>query len=262
MEHIRQRLLSGDYPQAYTQQKPSYNSSQQRKYKRMGTTDNHISAVKTSRSHQRRYGLIASVAAVSIVLVISFFVIAQNLMHRPSQTTSPTPALPHTPTRAVNIHMIDSTTGWILCADGSVLRTSDGGLNWSDVTPPALLQLKWHPFEEGSLFSDASTAWIAVERGSSTSLSFHTSDAGQTWQEGTIRTDDASAGAGPRYEITAISPQEAWALDTTDIAASTTGGSLTGVVGLYHTTDGGQTWVRGSKSSDNRTVQRASCYQL
>ena len=259
MVRIRQRLLSNNYPQTYTQQK---------RYGGIGSMNSQGSAMRTSRSHQRRRVLVAIAAVLSFVLVISFLVVILNLMRRPSLATTSTPAvitttsaiagtptpnitvtstsvLPHTPTSVMSIHMVNSTTGWIICADGSVLRTTDGGLNWADVTPPALLSFKQGHGEEGSLFPDSSTAWIVVLGNANTSFSFHTSDAGQTWQKGTIRANESLITAGPYYEVTAISTQEAWALETR-VEGASVGGALYGMTGLYHTTDGGKTWKQAS----------------
>jgi photosystem II stability/assembly factor-like uncharacterized protein len=149
--------------------------------------------------------------------------------------------------------MIDSAIGWAICVDGSILRTTDGGLNWSDVTPPALFSFKSHAVD-GSQFSDGSTAWIVVmtSPGASlaspvTSFSFHTSDAGQSWQEGMLGTNESTVTTDPVYEVVAISSQEAWAQETHVEGANESAlgiETLYGLTALFHTTDGGKTWVQ------------------
>lgn len=161
-------------------------------------------------------------------------------------TPTPTPVLPHTQTRVVSIHMVNNTSGWVLCADGSVLRSTDGGLNWVDVTPAMLLTLQ-KPQEEASQFSDASNAWVAVMAGNGatdTVTSFHTSDAGQTWQEGTVHANIQLVTAGPYYQVAASSKQEAWIAETTVMGGGggPNGGEFNGS-NLYHTTDSGKTWA-------------------
>jgi hypothetical protein len=142
-------------------------------------------------------------AAVRPALGITPATTVSPVATRPTATAVP---LPHTPTQVQGVHMLNSTTGWITCTDGSVLRTVDGGLNWKDVTPQALLAIKQkHTFAQG-LFPDTSTAWIIVEVTLNTtstnnlqSVVFHSSDSGQTWQKAALSSSEPYGKSGPQY---------------------------------------------------------------
>lgn len=272
LARMRERLLSGDAQLANTQQENLYDrknvknlSDRKTQPERIGSMHSFNATPKTSKSQQWRRSLMTMAAVLTVALVIGSFVVILNLMHRPSLATKPTPvviptgtattgaitptaqvtpqpALPHTPTGVQSIHMVNSNTGWVLCVDGSVLRTTDGGLNWVDVTPPALVMFKQSSGAQ-SLFLDSSTAWILVRVTTSNDLriaTFHTSDAGQNWQEGTIK----RTGWGNNiHQITAISTQEAWILDG-NLADPGPGDNYVVMTGLDHTTDGGKTWIQ------------------
>jgi photosystem II stability/assembly factor-like uncharacterized protein len=278
LARMRERLFSGDSQTRNALQKTlsvrqnqNNLSNQQKHTERTGFMNSPISTRKTSRSQQWRRSLAILAAVLIVALVIGSLVITLNLIHRPSVSTQPTPALipsaaassvartptsvplPHTPTQVQSIHMVNSATGWITCVDGSILRTTDGGLNWLDVTPPALLALQPHHMAAGSLFPDGSTAWIVVtgvmNATSAYNLQpfvFHTSDAGRSWQEGTLPKNESDVTTGPDYKIASISSQEAWVLDThsAGMAGGPTGGERYGIIGLYHTTNSGKTWIQ------------------
>ena len=55
----------------------------------------------------------------------------------PASTTTPLPALQAgQPLTLTSLRMIDLRTGWATEASGHILRTTDGGSSWRDVTPP------------------------------------------------------------------------------------------------------------------------------
>src|SRR5260370_14708867 len=70
----------------------------------------------------------------------------------PATSSAPYPLLP-----PVSMRMINATTGW---AAGSgtdrILRTSDGGSHWNDVTPRGASAGTWTTF-----FLDSNNAWLA-----------------------------------------------------------------------------------------------------
>jgi len=67
------------------------------------------------------------------------------------------------------IQMVDSLTGWALGVDDDaradhVLRTTDGGNTWQDITPPELSPLQGERFRRaGAFFLDSTNAWVLYE---------------------------------------------------------------------------------------------------
>jgi photosystem II stability/assembly factor-like uncharacterized protein len=162
----------------------------------------------------------------------------------PTGWASSVATLTPTPTAALvqgggltSIHMVNATTGW---AEGPVvkgwrvLRTSDGGTHWQDVTPPGVSALAG---ELPAYFLNASVAWVAAPEGDGgTLLFFRTTDGGQTWQQkGSLQS------VSPAY-LSFVNAQDGWAL--ADLNGATGNETAT----LYRTTDGGGTWVQVSST--------------
>ena len=82
---------------------------------------------------QRRMSMIAAVLVAALVVSSLLFVL--NLSHRssPGSSAKPTGGLNTLPT-LLSLHMIDASTGWALTGQ-TVLRTTDGGVHWKNVTP-------------------------------------------------------------------------------------------------------------------------------
>jgi photosystem II stability/assembly factor-like uncharacterized protein len=150
-------------------------------------------------------------------------------------TAAPTTVISATPglaasglTPEVAFKMIDPQTGWGSSGE-RILRTTDGGQTWADVTPAGIPA-------DGSAFPqlsgiDAQSAWVLLadptdfKRGSL----YRTSDGGQHWQMTTV-----PFGGGTIQHLNA---RMAWVLADRGVAA----GSM--AVDLFHTGDGGETWV-------------------
>src|SRR5205807_4838126 len=81
-----------------------------------------------------------------------------------------------------SLHMIDPTTGWAL-SEHAVLRTTDGGLQWKNVTPPNIQLTR----ESMADFLTASLAWVTTPQTNGTTTQvLRTMDSGQTWQQSTV----------------------------------------------------------------------------
>ena len=86
-----------------------------------------------------------------------------------------------TGTQISQIHMLDARNGWGwvtgIAGIQSLLRTSNGGRTWMDVTP------KGFPYTgEGSCFYDSEIAWLSFsDRKSATGGLLHTTDGGRSW---------------------------------------------------------------------------------
>ncbi len=138
-----------------------------------------------------------------------------------------------------SIRMVSTRFGWGISRT-HILRTSDGGRLWRDVTPPA-----YKPRNLGSLegwtMLDARHAWIVgadprpqhTEMGSA--IVFRTSDGGQHWQQS--RRMAGYAGARPDT-LKFSDAKHGWLLLATSASMSQAGWDV------YQTDDGGATWMR------------------
>ena len=126
--------------------------------------------------------------------------------------------------------MVNASTGWgaiqvlsnahdPLNAQGDILRTTDGGRHWQNVTPQ-------HASLENEAFLTATLAWaFGTQNNDGHAYIFRTSDGGQTWQSERINL--LSPNDYP--QISAINAQECWLLSNSSI---------------LHTSDGGKTWEK------------------
>jgi photosystem II stability/assembly factor-like uncharacterized protein len=132
----------------------------------------------------------------------------------------------------ISLHMIDLTAGWAL-SERAVLRTTDGGLQWKNVTPPHTVLTR----ESIAAFLTASLAWVTIpQTNGTTTRVFWTADGGQTWQQSTVQ-------ATFLKQITFTDSQHGWIL----AGWGATGGAAE-AVGVFRTSDGGKTWSNVSNA--------------
>lgn len=131
-----------------------------------------------------------------------------------------------------SLHMIDPMTGWAL-SEHAVLRTTDSGLHWKNVTPPNTLLTR----ESIADFLTASLAWVATPQvnGAMTQV-LRTMDSGQTWQQSTIPVVYLK-------QITFIDSQHGWILAGWGVR-----GGAAEAVAVFRTGDGGKTWSNVSSA--------------
>jgi photosystem II stability/assembly factor-like uncharacterized protein len=148
-------------------------------------------------------------------------------------TTGPTPIPTFQAGQSITIsdlQMIDTSVGWGLDSTGHIVRTTDGGRSWLDVTPPNL------PVESyGSFFLDAQSAWTYVKNYPQDGL-VHTVDGGKTWTQ-LIQSLPNEPEVEEGWEVTFVNEKDGW-------AESYHVGAGSGDVGLYGTHDSGATWNR------------------
>jgi len=156
----------------------------------------------------------------------------------PTSTGAPYPLLPPASTR-----MINASTGW---AAGSgtdrILRTSDGGSHWNDVTPRGASAGTWTTF-----FLDGNNAWLAssLQPGSSSPdfsvKLYRTSDGGQSWQS----VGTAMADWGFPAAMDFVDRAHGWLFMKQDGTLEMAGSDM---VAFYGTTDGGASWNKLSQT--------------
>jgi photosystem II stability/assembly factor-like uncharacterized protein len=131
-----------------------------------------------------------------------------------------------------SLHMIDARTGWAL-SEQAVLRTTDGGSHWQNISPPRT-RLTQHSIAD---FLSASMAWIATpQTNAATTQILRTADGGQTWQRTAIQA------AFPR-QISFLDSQHGWLL----VSWQQPGGAAE-TISVLRTADAGKTWITMSNA--------------
>ena len=149
----------------------------------------------------------------------------------PKSTLAPRPPTPvptSAPVTITHIKMFDITTGW---AEGQVgteeetriLRTTDGGMTWSEISPERGADYR------GSFFLDAQLAWVFAGYGGP---AWRTQDGGQSW---------VSLEGSPWWqdEIWFNDGQHGWKVNGEAFGMSFPGYDIDS---FSTTQDGGQTW--------------------
>lgn len=163
---------------------------------------------------------------------------------RPTPEASVTPfpgAYPLTP--PTNFNMVSASTGW---ASGSttdrILRTTDGGAHWNDVTPGEARLGSWATF-----FLDANNAWLAssVQPGSATNdfsvEIYRTTNGGSSWQHAGMVTPAWGFPAA----IDFVDQRHGWLFMK---QAGNLEPLYSDLVAIYGTVDGGATWIELSQA--------------
>jgi photosystem II stability/assembly factor-like uncharacterized protein len=211
---------------------------------------------------RRKTGWVLQVVAAAAVLVLAIglgIVIQrarQSVGITPSASSVPSPSMKPTPyptptTTATaypllppaSMHMINTSIGW---AAGSgtnrILRTTDGGSHWNDVTPSVAKAGTWL-----TSFLDANNAWLtsSLQPGSGTPdfsvTIYRTVDGGRTWkQTGQVVPDQGWAAS-----IQFVDRNHGWLFVSQGAAAGSAG------VVFYGTVDGGTTWTKLSETDSS-----------
>ena len=133
------------------------------------------------------------------------------------------------------IQMINSQAGWSIgAADPDidrVLRTSDGGLTWQDVTPPQPIIEGFGRMVLNGGFWDQDIAWVAYDY---SNLIWSTRDGGLTWQVSPVTYE--SGGGGVLFSI--LDENHIWAFQFLDAGMNHV------YTAVNRSSDGGETWEK------------------
>lgn len=129
---------------------------------------------------------------------------------------------------------IDASTGW-----HQILRTTDGGSHWKDVTPPPSVisgtsQHSYHQF-----ILDADHAWVGADPSVDVPapqgiVVFRTEDGGKTWQRGSTLPWAGNSNG----QLDFVDARHGWLLTDGPMAAQATSQPM-----LFATVDGGLKWT-------------------
>ncbi len=153
---------------------------------------------------------------------------------------NPTSILKEDESSFTSIHMVDAITGWASTKE-SILRTVDGGENWTDVKPKNVSgQIN------GPMFcQDDQTAWIIYTQESSPKIIvYRTKDGGGNWESVQIsRTYNT--------QVTSLSFSDSthgWLL------ASYGGAAGSELVDVFKTSDGGASWKQTASVNPKQEI--------
>lgn len=153
------------------------------------------------------------------------------------------------PRKSDSFYIVSAKIGWDFAGIPGdtfhvVLRTVDGGQNWSNVTPPQLLNQP-NTFVGGTSLN-ANDAWFvsapSMTRGAANV--FRTSDGGKTWSKEEL---------GRNYAMTWISfvnPEIGWILASRGAASGMEPSDL------YYTKNGGKTWAKIDSAEGNLPLSK------
>ncbi len=135
-----------------------------------------------------------------------------------------------------SLRMLNELGGWAI-SDNAILRTTDGGSTWYNVSPQGVTAFG---YGTANTFLNASQAWVMVADASDpagSGLLYRTSDGGLTWTVYPV-----PFGGG---DLTFIDEDNGWMMAFLGIAA----GSM--AVAVYRTDDGGATWMQTYTNDPN-----------
>lgn len=190
-----------------------------------------------------------TLGAVAVLLAVA--VVAALLYARPPRATIPSESGQHSMTQG-GFGMMTPTIGWAPGPGGRVMRTTDGAVHWTDVTPTDYTSNLIDTY-----FLDGDHAWITeYVQSTSSTIVFGTKDGGVSWHQSA---PISVAGMHRTFGtiLFFIDPTHGWLLVPGLVAGGPLADPSTSVQFefLYRTTDGGAHWQQLAE----KTSQPGAC---
>jgi len=157
----------------------------------------------------------------------------------------PVPVLPSgAKINITTIHMLDDAIGWAIgflpgSLDRHILRTTDGGGTWQQVTPPQPWQVsEYFGMTPAMAVRSATELYVAYGGGPAPIVVWHTTDAGATWTYSQPLEQPAIMDMFFPSDLYFVDAQNGW------LMAHLGAGMNHDYIAIYRTTDGGNTWTR------------------
>jgi photosystem II stability/assembly factor-like uncharacterized protein len=157
------------------------------------------------------------------------------------------------------IRMVDTSTGWAVAQAeddlNRIVRTTDGGLTWKDVTPPEAPPDTQNPRSALGYFADGARAWVVfggavdLERAPIAVAVWRSSDAGETWLPSTVIEAPEGSGWFEPLALGVLDDGFGWLMAAIDA------GMMHQYIAIYTTEDGGGTWVKVLDPYGDQPVQ-------
>lgn len=193
------------------------------------------------------------------ISVTSFPASSDVATQAPTEEPEPTPSpYPDTPSPAtiaapiadspalMEVEFLNELDSWGV-TETEIVRTTDGGFTWYDVTPPDLAETG---FTVEVFILDRDHAWVQkpdFNNFPNNGLLYHTSDGGLNWS---ISSTPFSSG-----DLNFLDEENGWMLADLGVGAGSN------AVAVFQTTDGGETWTQ-SYTNDPNDPQAADSLPL
>ncbi|MFD8430854.1 MULTISPECIES: WD40/YVTN/BNR-like repeat-containing protein [Streptomyces] len=150
--------------------------------RRLGSTRRRV---RSGRTGGRRTGRAALAAAVCAAALAALTAVPAQAHQRPRWDVKDTGV---SDVRFRGLAAVSRHTAWVAGTRGTVLRTTDGGRTWRDVSPPGAGDLE---FRDVEAFDARRAVALSIGEGEASRV-YRTEDGGATWTE-SFRNTDARA---------------------------------------------------------------------
>ncbi len=175
---------------------------------------------------------------------------------------APTQILVSTAVILREVSMVDGATGWAVgqlpgSVDNLILRTTDGGSNWKNVTPPQILyDYGGTETEVAYCFRDADYAWVLYRAGGAIDVVngiklWYTRDGGTKWESANIPINGYTIQYFSGAKIGFVDRQTGWIFARIGQAEGRE------YIGIYTTHDGGASWSAKVTSDSENLASRS-----
>ncbi|MGW7648862.1 WD40/YVTN/BNR-like repeat-containing protein [Streptomyces bobili] len=153
----------------------------------LGKTRRGTGTVKTAQVRRAGRTVAAGAACAAALAVLTAVPAQAGESGRPGgHAPAWAPKDTGTPTvRFRGLAAVDRDTAWVAGTQGTVLRTTDGGANWRNVSPPGAAGLQ---FRDVEAFDARRAVVLAIGEGDASRV-YRTDDGGATWTESFRNTD-------------------------------------------------------------------------